>query len=220
MKDLVGYISGKMEVIKFSHFHTRDSGERIPMWVCKCSCGNEHTTSAYNLTRKSNPTKSCGCTRDNYRKLAKKHGFTGSPTYVSWQTMVQRCNNVNSPEYFRYGYNGVSVCSDWLESFENFLEDMGERPEGTTLNRINGAKIYSKENCEWATLSVQSYDQSKSVRNTSGTVGVYWDKNSERWYSRIYKDKVQYDLGFFSEKEKAIQARREAELKLYGFNRE
>jgi len=75
-------------------------------------------------------------------------------TYVIWAGMKQRCMNPKAPGYKWYGALGVKVCDEWL-IFENFLEDMGERPEGMSLDRIDSTKNYCKDNCRWATAKQQ-----------------------------------------------------------------
>ena len=88
---------------------------------------------------------------------SKKHGHAtngSSPTYTTWATMIQRCRNPNSAKFYMYGAVGIDVCDEWL-SFDAFLADMGERPKGKTIDRIEGSKGYSKDNCRWATAVEQ-----------------------------------------------------------------
>lgn len=86
-----------------------------------------------------------------------------SPTYKSWQAMRQRCANQKNTSYSRYGGRGITVCEEW-ESFDVFLKDMGERPEGTSIDRIDNSKGYYPENCRWATQSVQNSNLTRGKR--------------------------------------------------------
>jgi hypothetical protein len=132
-------------------------------WECLCDCGGESRTTSNNLV--SGKTLSCGCLM---RKTASKnaikrntiHGHnrsgTGNQTrtWNSWSSMLKRCRNPKNTNYPNYGGRGISVCDRWSE-YVNFLADMGERPEGKTLDRINVNGNYEPSNCRWATLSEQ-----------------------------------------------------------------
>lgn len=100
--------------------------------------------------------------------MAKKHhnathGMSGSPTYRSWEAMKRRCQSTNSSQYSYYGGRGITVCARW-DSFEIFLSDMGERPQGMTLDRINPDENYSPDNCRWASRSRQSTNKRNNIR--------------------------------------------------------
>ena len=103
------------------------------------------------------------------------HGMTESPEYNTWKGMKARCTNPKATGYDRYGGAGIMVCKRWLESFENFLEDMGARPEGKTLERVDGTKGYTRGNCRWATKSEQCNNRRGNVKLTYGgvTMGVF-----------------------------------------------
>lgn len=83
--------------------------------------------------------------------------------YFLWASMIQRCTNPNNVGYAHYGGRGITVCDRWMNSFKNFLEDMGDRPNGTTLDRINGSHGYCKENCRWADLETQANNRKSNV---------------------------------------------------------
>lgn len=121
-------------------------------WLCKCECGNSTTVLATNL--KSGHTTSCGCANT---EAITKHGLRKSPEYQSWKAMIQRCTNPNAAGYEHYGGRGISVCPEWLHSFAQFFADMGMRPDiNYSLDRKDNDKGYSKDNCRWATSSVQN----------------------------------------------------------------
>lgn len=192
-------------------------------WVCVCDCGKEHTTRAQSL--REGRTKSCGCLQKEKAKLSKQtHGKSYSSVYITWDHMLQRCYNKNADGYSYYGGIGVTVCDRWNPaaggSFENFYEDMGDRPANKSLNRVSGATVYSKTTCEWATKSLQSYDTHRRLDNKTGLAGVRYSKRRGHWYADIgFLNKVIY-LGSFESFEEASKARLEAELKYYGFNKQ
>lgn len=160
-KDLTGQRFGRLQVTRF---YDRDSGGRA-LWFCRCDCGNYRIVEGFNLSSKH--TQSCGCWRSELAskrgKLRIKHGHARqkpSPTYVSYTHMLTRCCNPRDKDYARYGAKGITVCNRWRNSFGNFLKDMGERPAGTSIHRVNGKRGYSKRNCVWASRSVQQQNLS------------------------------------------------------------
>jgi hypothetical protein len=97
--------------------------------------------------------------------FVKSHGFTDSPTYRSWTSMYTRCNNSKAVQFKYYGGKGIKICARWRR-FENFLADMGIRPQGTSLDRIDNTKDYEPSNCRWASRSEQSRNRSMNVKLT------------------------------------------------------
>lgn len=127
--------------------------------ILRCVCGSEKSYDAYKI--KTGATRSCGCLRNKHIGDGnRKHGYFGTPTYRSWAAMKRRCTDPNNNRYKYYGGRGIMVCNEWLDSFNCFLSDMGERPEGKTLDRINPDGHYCQENCRWATAKEQRNNRS------------------------------------------------------------
>jgi hypothetical protein len=120
------------------------------MWQCRCECGSVLLVPASGL--KSGRISSCGCL------ISEKKNHKDN-RYRVWCGMIQRCKNKNAPKYPKYGGVGVTICERW-SLFENFIEDMGPRPKGTTLDRKDSKGNYCKDNCRWATHVEQNRNRS------------------------------------------------------------
>lgn len=150
-------------------------------WHCLCDCGSKTIVATGAL--KSGQIKSCGCL---WKERAHKgtHGHTkGGPsaTYRSYAAMIRRCYSKDYHEYCEYGGLGILVCDRWREGFKNFLEDMGEAPNGYTLDRINNRLGYSKDNCRWATKKQQARN-----RKTNRKVDIDGETKSLSEWVEIY----------------------------------
>jgi hypothetical protein len=135
---------GRLTVIKKTD--KRKNGAII--WLCQCDCGNTKEIRADNLKI----VKSCGCL---HKESVTSHGMTDTPTYNSWRMMKCRCLYPNYHRFSDYGGRGIMILERWMV-FENFLADMGERPEGTTLDRIDNDGHYEPSNCKWSTPKEQA----------------------------------------------------------------
>jgi len=156
--NLVGKKFGRLTVISKAGIKYK---RRV--WVCRCDCGTEKEIVGVNL-RKGNTT-SCGCfQRECISKVIKenfKHGKARSVEYSAWNAMHKRCTRDNHPSFEHYGGRGIKVCDRWLD-FECFLEDMGKRPEGLSLDRVNNNGNYEPSNCRWTTRKEQANNRSNN----------------------------------------------------------
>lgn len=130
------------------------------------------------------------------------------PLYNIYCGMLGRCFNLKNPKYKNYGGRGITVDSRWLghKGFNNFCNDIGERPLNTTLDRKDNNSNYSKENCKWST----AFEQGQNKRNNKKDVGIYTVKGSYKYRACIFKDKKQIHLGVFAKYEDAVSARKKA----------
>jgi hypothetical protein len=120
---------------------------------CRCQCGNVLIVRLTNLKRGG--AKSCGCSRGTHHRSKTKE-------YRIWSALIARCTVPGSVNWLRYGAQGITVCDRWKNSFVAFWEDMGPKPDGMSLERINNRLGYSPENCKWATLHEQSRNTSRN----------------------------------------------------------
>lgn len=156
--NLVGQVFGRLTVLE----EAGRTAAKSVLWKCRCACGNTCVVIASHL--RSGHSTSCGC---KHTERLVKHGMHRTTEYRIWQQMKRRCTDSRCRTYPRYGGRGITVCDRWLESFENFYADMGDRPSKQhSLDRIDNDGPYSPENCRWATWDVQYRNRRQTVSIT------------------------------------------------------
>jgi hypothetical protein len=155
--DLTGQRFGRLTVIRQAE---NDKFGNI-CWWCRCDCGKEKAISGHHL--RAGQSTSCGCVRIRRRK----HGDAGSKLYQVWANMKQRCLNSRNKRYKDWGGRGITVCKEWLESYDKFKAwaiSSGYR-EGLSIDRIDNDGDYCPDNCRWATASEQRRNQRPKKRS-------------------------------------------------------
>lgn len=153
--ELTGQRFGRLSVLRLV------PGPGKSRWECRCDCGKDTIIAGSQLRAR---TKSCGCLhKEIASRNLRKHGYAGTPTYNIWKGIKKRCYAKSFKDYHDYGGRGIRVCVEWLDSFEAFLRDMGERPAGMSIERKDSAGDYEPGNCIWADAKTQSRNRRSLV---------------------------------------------------------
>lgn len=169
IRDLTGHRFGRLVGVEYA------GGGR---WRCKCDCGRTVDVITSNLNKGN--TASCGCRLTESRI---KHGMSGTKVHAVWKSMVFRCHNPKDRSFHNYGGRGITVCTEWRESFSQFIADMGLRPDGFDIDRIDNNKGYGPDNCRWVSRKrnlnnrrnnrrIQFNGQSRTIAQWADALGI------------------------------------------------
>lgn len=166
--NLIGNRVGRL-IVTFEEKRQRPNGGCKRWALCRCDCGNEKWISIDALCNKKQPQQSCGCLRiEKTRSRSIKHGDTVgkfAPEYTLWNNMISRCHNPRVKSWKDYGARGIAVCDRWRCSYQDFLSDVGRRPDpALQIDRINNDGNYEPGNVRWATRREQRANRRDSVR--------------------------------------------------------
>lgn len=156
--DVTGRRFGRLVVVE----KVGGVGSGDPHWRCRCDCGNDSLVTTHNLI--VGATVSCGCfQRERASAANKRHGMAWTPSWRVWVAMRARCENPKHAVWKYYGGRGIKVCDRW-RTFENFYADMGDRPDGMSIDRVDVNGDYEPGNCRWATRAQQRFNQRPRAR--------------------------------------------------------
>ena len=204
VKDITGMRFGRLVALEPVGKNSRGR----TLWLCRCDCSNIRTINGTNL--RCNVTRSCGCLVKENRGGPPKHGHAARgeehPLYRTWVAMRARCNDPNHLHFKYYGGRGIKVCERW-DDFPKFLSDVGERPPGKVLDRIDNDGNYEPGNIRWVTpkeLIKNRRPQQVRRDSCSGIKGVY--KNGSRWQAAVYYNGKTHYIKTFDTPQEAARA--------------
>lgn len=156
------------------------------VWDCVCTCGKRKTFRGGDL--RSGAIKSCGCYGSEVRRASAttQGGLGRTPTAEIWRSMLSRCNKPTDHSYPRYGGRGIKVCARWLD-FQQFLADMGHRPDGMSIERKDNDGDYSPDNCLWATRSMQARNKRNTLRWNGRPLADIADESGKNYETLFYR---------------------------------
>ena len=177
VKDLTGLVFGRLKVLSFAEKRNTKA-----FWLCRCECGKEKIIKGSSLLSRQNP--SCGCLigKSNIKNKQNINGIL--PEYGIWKNIKSRCYNPSVKGYKNYGARGIKVCDRWINSFDNFMDDMGARPSlKHSIDRIDNDGNYEPNNCRWATNTEQANNRRTNVLLVNVNTGIFYNTIKEASFS-------------------------------------
>lgn len=214
----IGEQYGYLTIIEIGRFKIYKDGDKLfkrPTVIAKCKCGRTLQTTETSI--RNGYTKSCGCLQKQATIKRNKdnaiHNMSHTKTFKTWDSMKERCYNPNNISYPNYGARGITICNRWLESFQNFYDDMGERPKGMTIDRIDGTKNYEPSNCKWSTVKEQASNRRTNryiiMNDEKITMSEFAkrlkldDSSITKWavrYNKTYQEAANYYLNKYADR--------------------
>lgn len=206
---ILGRRFGRLVVLSEDECHSSVNKSK---WLCKCDCGETKIVAGNNL--KFGNTVSCGC---YFLEKVTTHKLCRHPLYRVYDAMKSRCLNPNHLYFDYYGGRDIKICDRWLESFENFFEDMSSTYAiGLELDRKDTNGDYCKENCRWVTRQQNVMNTRSSKNSTSEYKGVCWVTAKKKWRAQITKDYKVKHIGYFINETEAALAYNAEAIVLFG----
>lgn len=175
LKDMTGKMFGDWTVVK----RGPNTKQGQAQWICQCGHCKQLKVVKGSHLRQGRSTKCKDC---HNRTFNLRHGQSNSKAYGIWEEMIQRCTNPNNLNFSIYGGRGITVCEEWRKDFLNFWADMGNKPKGLTLDRLDNERGYFKENCEWR--SIQQQQSNTSTSHRPGSIYGTWKLIENTPYSK------------------------------------
>lgn len=199
MQDFIGKTFDQWSVLSYEG----KKGTERHWYKVRCNCGNTSTVER-NILKRGKSTRCRSCARklstSGERNASFRHGYSSPnhPQYYLhyiWCSIKQRCLNPKDKGFKRYGGRGITICDSWKNNFEQFVRDMGERPEGYSIDRIDNDKGYCKENCRWAIKEIQANNcrtntfyvhKGEKLSETQWSRKLGISRNKLMWWARKY----------------------------------
>ena len=197
---------GRLTIIEEIEPYITPKRKKHRQFLCRCDCGVETSVSLKSL--RHGHTKSCGCLKkDIQRERRTTHGLSKHPLFWLWHYMKSRCENPNNTSYLHYGGRGITVCKEWKNDVEAFVEwaTVNGWKKGLLIDRRDNDKGYSPDNCRFVDSGLSVRNRRLTKANSSGYRGVSWDNAKKKWMVQIKSEGKRYYLGRYNDLIEAVK---------------